>query len=213
MLDDPYSGQRVPFAYGEGTSQLVPVDHVVSLSDAWQKGARQLSLQQRTQLANDPLNLLATTRGMNSRKSDGDAATWLPKNKSFRCTFIATQVSVKAAYSLWVTQAEHDAMARVLQGCPHQPATVREPLRPAGPAEPGGSGTGEAAGENNAVLEPAAGASTAEAPQPAPARGVNCSDFDTHRQAQHWFEYYHPQLGDIAGLDGDGDLLTCASLP
>ncbi|EMY34638.1 Excalibur domain-containing protein [Arthrobacter crystallopoietes BAB-32] len=37
MLDDPYSGQQVPFAYGEGTSQLVPVDHVVSLSDAWQK--------------------------------------------------------------------------------------------------------------------------------------------------------------------------------
>ncbi|EMY34639.1 hypothetical protein D477_008708 [Arthrobacter crystallopoietes BAB-32] len=121
---------------------------------------------------------------MNSQKSDGDAATWLPKNKSFRCTFIATQVSVKAAYSLWVTQAEHDAMARVLQGCPGQ-----------------------------AVKEPVAAASRAEAPQPAPARGVNCSDFGTQRQAQQWFEYYHPQLGDIAGLDGDGDLLACVSLP
>jgi len=54
----------------------------------------------------------------NQQKSDGDAATWLPPNKSFRCEYVARQIAVKSSYSLWVTQAEHDAMARILGDCP-----------------------------------------------------------------------------------------------
>ncbi|MCU1554780.1 MAG: hypothetical protein JWM13_2266, partial [Arthrobacter sp.] len=73
-----------------------------------------LSPAQRMSFANDPLNLLAVDGPANQQKSDGDAATWLPPNKSFRCGYVARQISVKSSYSLWVTQAEHDAMARVL---------------------------------------------------------------------------------------------------
>lgn len=53
----------------------------------------------------------------NSAKGDTDAATWLPPNKAFRCEYVARQVDVKAKYQLWVTQAEHDAIAGILAGC------------------------------------------------------------------------------------------------
>ena len=58
----------------------------------------------------------------NQGKSDGDAATWLPPNKKFRCQYVARQVSVKYKYGLWVTEAEKEAISRVLQNCPNEPA-------------------------------------------------------------------------------------------
>ena len=116
-LADPYTGTTIPFERGVDTSSKVQIDHVVALSDAWQKGAQQLSVQQRTALANDPLNLLAADGPANQQKSDSDASSWLPANKSFRCDYVARQISVKATYKLWVTAAERDAMTKVLNGC------------------------------------------------------------------------------------------------
>lgn len=117
VLVDPYTGTRIEFRRGEGTSQAVQIDHVVALSDAWQKGAQSIGETRRRALANDPLNLLAVDGPTNQRKSDADAATWLPPNKAFRCRYVALQTRVKARYDLWMTQAEHDAIARVLSGC------------------------------------------------------------------------------------------------
>ncbi|GAA0994272.1 DUF1524 domain-containing protein [Subtercola frigoramans] len=122
ILADPYTATTISFVRGNSTSLAVQIDHVVALSDAWQKGAQQLSQAQRISLANDPLNLIATDGPTNEQKSDGDAATWLPPNKPFRCEYAARQVSVKATYGLWVTQAEHDALATILSVCPSQPA-------------------------------------------------------------------------------------------
>ncbi|MEV5041031.1 GmrSD restriction endonuclease domain-containing protein [Microbacterium sp. LMI1x-1-1.1] len=118
ILDDPFTGERVAFERGEDTSSLVQIDHVVPLSDAWQKGAQQLTAHQRETLGNDPLNLLAVDGAANAQKNDSDAATWLPKNTGFRCAYVARQVSVKVAYELWVTYAERDALERILTGCP-----------------------------------------------------------------------------------------------
>ena len=70
--------------------RMVQIDHVVALSDAWQKGAQQLSAESRRALANDSLNLLAVDGLTNQRKSDGDAATWLPPNKAYRCSVCRT---------------------------------------------------------------------------------------------------------------------------
>ncbi|WP_143965321.1 HNH endonuclease family protein [Gordonia zhaorongruii] len=121
VLHDPYTATTVEFSRGSKTSSLVPIDHVVALSDAWQKGAQQLSTSERVNLANDPLNLIATSRRTNQSKSDSDAATWLVPSKPFRCTYVARQVAVKAKYDLWVTSAERDAIERVLAKCPGQP--------------------------------------------------------------------------------------------
>lgn len=120
VLDDPYTGKIIRFTRGPSTSSLVQIDHVVALSDAWQKGAQYVSTETREQLANDPLELLAVDGKANQEKSDGDAATWLPPNKSYRCRYVARQISVKQKYSLWVTIAEKEAMQRVLSTCPGQ---------------------------------------------------------------------------------------------
>lgn len=118
VLDDPYTGQRIMFQRGQETSALVQIDHVVALADAWQKGAQYFTPQRREEFANDPMNLLAVDGTANMNKSAGDAATWLPQNKAFRCAYVGIQIRVKATYGLWVTQAEHDAMARELGRCP-----------------------------------------------------------------------------------------------
>jgi hypothetical protein len=119
-LHDPYSGETIVFVRGPSTSDDIQIDHVVALSDTWQKGAQQLSLAERIALANDPLELLAVSGDLNQQKSGGDAASWLPPRKEFRCQYIARQIAVKAKYRLWVTPAEHDMMARVLALCPEQ---------------------------------------------------------------------------------------------
>jgi hypothetical protein len=116
LAPDPYTGTTIRFVYG-GASE-VDIDHLVALSDAWQKGAAPWGDGKRLALANDPLNLLAVDSSTNRSKGDGDAATWLPPNKSFRCTYVARQVAVKGKYGLWVTSAERDAMIRVLTTCP-----------------------------------------------------------------------------------------------
>ena len=120
VLQDPYTGQTINFVRGVGTSNEVQIDHVVAVSDAWQKGAQQLSSAQRYAFYNDPLNLLAVSGSANAQKSDSDAASWLPANRAYRCSFVARQVAVKISYNLWVTQAEYDAIYRVLQECPEQ---------------------------------------------------------------------------------------------
>ena len=115
VLNDPYSGQIMTFQRGEKTSALIQIDHVVALSNAWQTGIFQSSIKVRTNFANDPLNLLAVKGTLNSQKSDGDAATWLPPNKAFRCEYISRQIKIKIKYGLWVTQPEKEAMVRILQ--------------------------------------------------------------------------------------------------
>ncbi len=118
-LQDPYTGETIEFTRGQDTSPEVQIDHVVSLSDAWQKGAQQLDEERRVEFANDPLNLLAVHGPVNAAKGDGDAATWLPPNRAFWCDYVARQTAVKAEYELWMTPAEHDAVSRLAtERCP-----------------------------------------------------------------------------------------------
>ena len=147
VLHDPYTNTVIPFTRGQSTSTAIQIDHVVALGDAWQTGAQQLSMGVRTNMANDPLELLAVSGPVNEQKGDADAASWLPPNKAFRCSYVAIQVAVKMKYHLWVTPAEQAAIASVLSTCPTQPlpnggpaaasspATVAPPARPV-PASP-----------------------------------------------------------------------------
>lgn len=120
VLLDPYTAQTILFLRGPDTSDDIQIDHVVSLSDAWQKGAQQLDPISRYSFANDPLNLLAVQGDANQKKGNGDAATWLPSNKAYRCQYVARQIAVKAKYTLWVTPAEYVAMEKVIATCPDQ---------------------------------------------------------------------------------------------
>ena len=121
-FDEPYTGKHMVFTKKSEISNAIQIDHVVALSDAWQKGAQYLSYETRNKIATDPLNLLAVDGPANENKSDGDAATWLPSNKRFRCEYVARQVSVKYKYGLWITEAEKNAIKDVLKTCPNEPS-------------------------------------------------------------------------------------------
>lgn len=200
---EPYTGKPMNFVRGESTSSLIQIDHLVALSDAWQTGAQQLSQTERISLANDPINLLAVDGRSNMQKSDGDAATWLPANKSFRCAYVTRQVSVKATYGLWVTQAEHDAMARILSDCPGERA-LTSPFAPA-------RAVPAVAPEPVASQAPApAPVRTAAPAQPAPAAPggtyyANCAA----ARAAGAAPIRRGEPGYSSKLDRDGDGIAC----
>ena len=196
LAPDPYTGTSIRFVYG-GASE-VDIDHVVALSDAWQKGAARWPAGKRLALANDPLNLLAVDPSANRSKGDGDTATWLPPNKAFRCTYVARQVAVKGKYGVWVTAAERDAMTRVLATCPTMPLPG-----------PGSAPTVAALPRTPAQPAPAP---VQAAPAPVkvapPASGVyyaNC----TAARAAGAAPILRGQPGYASKLDGDNDGIAC----
>ncbi len=117
QLLDPFSGKVLTFS---SSKSAVDIDHLVSLSNAWQTGAAYFDKKTREAIANDPLNLLAVDSKLNRKKGDSDAASWLPPAKSYRCEYVARQVGVKAKYKLWVTEAEKTAITKVLEKCSDQ---------------------------------------------------------------------------------------------
>jgi len=120
LRGDLYAGKTLHFQRGKDTSRLVQIDHIVAVSDAWQKGAQSLDATQREAFYNDPLNLVAVDGSANMQKGDSDAASWVPPHPAYRCRYVARQIAVKRKYHLWVTGAERTAMRRILFGCPDQ---------------------------------------------------------------------------------------------
>lgn len=116
-LDDQYTGRTVEFVRGPDTSADVQIDHVVALSDAWQRGADSWTAAKRADFANDPRNLWAADGPANQAKGDSNAAEWVPENAAFRCTYATAQIDVKASYDLAVTADEKAALEGLLETC------------------------------------------------------------------------------------------------
>jgi hypothetical protein len=202
-LADPYSGQTIRFQRGQDTSDDVQIDHVVALSDAWQKGAQALDATRRTAFANDPLNLLAVDGPLNQQKSDGDAATWLPPNRAYRCDYVARQVAVKVRYDLWTTRAERNAIATVLVGCPDEPLPDGAVAPRDGNPAPA---TSESTPTTDAAPAPPPAPGTAPAPGPA-APFENCAA----ARAAGAAPVHRGQPGYGPHLDGNNDGVGCES--
>ena len=173
----------------------------MALSDAWQKAAGQWEPRKRDAFANDPLNLLAVDGPTNGSKSDGDAATWLPPDKSYRCAMVARQTAVKAKYGLWITGAERDAIARVLATCPTAkvPTGGNPTLAPATKGKPPASA-------------PVGTAAPSVAPPAQPARGGVDPDYGTCKNAKAngagpYYQGKDPEYDFYR--DGDGDGVVC----
>ena len=122
LLDEPNTGEVRRFDRGTDEASRIHIDHVVALANAWETGAQSWDAETRRNFANDPRNLLAVDGSANQSKGAGDAATWQPPNKAFRCEYATRQVEVKTAYGLWVTPAEKDALERELGRCPSRAA-------------------------------------------------------------------------------------------
>lgn len=211
VIDDPYTGTTINFVRGSGTSTKVQIDHMVALSNAWRTGAQKLSWQLRVAFANDPLNLMAVDGPTNSAKSDSDTSEWLPPQASYRCRYVARQVSVKAEYHLWVTPSEKAAMIDVLETCPTQKAyTTDFPERavsgaldiPAAGASSGSSGSGSSGGSSGG----ASGGSGSGYVYPAGATPwANC----TEARAAGAAPVLRGTPGYAPRLDRDGDGVGC----
>ena len=212
-LADPYSGRGIAFQRGQGTSDDIQIDHVVALSDAWQKGAQEMAATRRTRFANDPLNLLAVDGPLNMQKGDGDAATWLPPNKAYRCAYVARQVAVKVSYQLWMTQAEKNAIATILATCPNEPlpggvvADVPAPVTTPAPAPaPKPVPAPKPAPVPAPVVAPAPAPVPVAPPAPAPA--VYYKNCDAARAAGA-APVHRGDPGYDKHLDRDGDGIGC----
>lgn len=192
VLHDPYTGATIDFTRGDTTSVAVQIDHVVALLDAWQTGAQGLSEQQRENLANDPLNLQAVDGPTNEAKGAGDAATWLPPNKNYRCTYVSRQIQVKARYHLWVTAAERDAILRVLRGC-----------MPSAPTAPTAYGIPQPSGSNAAGPAPG--------PPPAPTTDTDrgCYPLSNGGNCYRVNEFCATRYRGTSGVDAFGEPITC----
>lgn len=195
---DPYTGSRIDYRQGHGA--LIDVDHVVSMGNGWVTGAFAWHIKERAAFANDPLNLLPADAGANRQKGDGDAATWLPANKSFRCSYVARQVAVKSKYDLWVTAPEKAAIERVLSSCPDEPLTL--------------DAWGASTEVDHDIADPgdeAGGASSSAPPAPVPSSRGGSTPF-SNCDAARAAGAAPVRLGDAGygdHLDGDGDGIAC----
>jgi hypothetical protein len=115
VLADPYTGEVVPFTKAD--AGLVPIDHVVPLAAAWVQGAASWSADQRRAFANDPNNLMATTRAENSAKGDSTADEWTPSDENYGCSYATVVITVKDRYALAVSPAEEQALESLLTTC------------------------------------------------------------------------------------------------
>lgn len=109
-LQDPYTGEAIPFARGVATSGTVQVDHIIPLAAAWTGGANTWDAKQREAFANDPMNLQAVEGRANSAKGMRLSSEWMPSNTAFHCTYLAQMTSVLTAYDLGVTPIDQDAI-------------------------------------------------------------------------------------------------------
>ncbi len=123
-FEEPYTGEFTEFERGAGTSELVQIDHVVALGNAWYAGAYQWDTKTRLEFANDPLNLLAVDGDANYDKAALTADQWLPYDPEFHCEFAARQVMVKARWNLTVKRKEAQTLRDILEGCP--PVVISE---------------------------------------------------------------------------------------
>lgn len=119
---DAYTGRLVAVADLKDSTQaqLVQVDHLVSLYEAWVSGAAAWSPQRRIAFAHDVRRpeLWAVSAATNLAKAHRGADSWAPKTPALRCRFGRSYVAVKAAYDLTVTATEREALAGMLADCP-----------------------------------------------------------------------------------------------
>jgi hypothetical protein len=113
-LDDPYTGKSIVFAKAHAFQ--VQIDHIFPLGLAWKMGADHWTEAKRTELANDPGNLLAVSARPNEQKSDKGPSEWQPP-KAFQCTYAEKFIAVADEYHLSIIDADHTELGDMLDTC------------------------------------------------------------------------------------------------
>ncbi len=104
------------------------IEHMVARSEAHDSGLCAADVGTRKRFARDLDNLTLASPTVNRhRKSDKDAADWLPAEN--KCWFADRVVAVKRKYGLTVDRREAAALERVLTGCTSTALVVGECAR------------------------------------------------------------------------------------
>lgn len=121
---NPYTGQSLHFVKGTKTSNLVQIDHIVAVEDAWASGLWQSSRAgERVTYYNDPQVLQAADQKSNEAKGAGidwgaaNNPIWLPSNAAWRCDYMAKRVYIKHKYQLSMSKPEKNQSVNLLTQC------------------------------------------------------------------------------------------------
>lgn len=113
VLHDPYTGRMVTY---ERTGNVeVVADHVVPLAAAWDLGASTWTPQVRRNFANDPRNLVITTRAANLAKGDKTPGEWMPHRN--QCGYAKAYLQVATAYGVALTRVDHSRLTAAGKSC------------------------------------------------------------------------------------------------
>ncbi|MBA2610011.1 MAG: HNH endonuclease [Actinobacteria bacterium] len=92
----------------------VAIDHVVTITEAWESGAWQWTDIQRNDYVNDlehPDFLVAVSNAIKDTKGDKDPGEWLPPVETYRCDYLRAWVHLKTVYKMSVDPGEREAIA------------------------------------------------------------------------------------------------------
>lgn len=107
---DPYTGATL-------TKSEIDIDHVVPLAVAWRSGASGWAPDRRTELANDPRNLIAASDKENRKKSDKTPDAYMPPNPAEACPYASAYLMVVDVYQLTITGAVKAKLSSALEAC------------------------------------------------------------------------------------------------
>lgn len=78
----------------------IDIDHIVTLKEAYEKGAAAWSYDKKVDFANYEKNLLAVSAKSNRKKGSKHPKKWLPKNNTFREKYIEKWIKIKDKFNL-----------------------------------------------------------------------------------------------------------------
>lgn len=184
------------------------IDHMVPLANAHRSGGWQWSKERKRDYANDlsyPNHLIAVQASANRRKGSNGPEDWKPPRREYWCQYATDWAAVKQAWGLTATPREAAALQEMLANCERPPTltiVAAEYLPPLPPTPTTAAPEGEA-------QSPELDADLRYDPH-GPDR--DCGDFQTHAQAQAFYEAAGGPAQDPHRLDADGDGIACASL-
>ena len=212
----PYTGTEVD------EPGKLDIDHMVPLVNAHRSGGWAWDRDRKAAYANDltyPGHLIAATAAANRAKGGKGPEDWRPPDESYWCTYAVDWTNIKIKWGLTATQREWDALRDMLATCeesftspvPQPTATVQH--------SPGRDSTN--ATETAEMPTPPATPEVSDAPtQTRPGLRYDpggpdrdCSDFETQREAQDFFEAAGGPQRDPHLLDRNKDGMACESLP
>lgn len=122
---DPYTGQYLD------SPDLVQIDHMVPLKNAYMTGAHEWDARRRCLYANymgNKFHLISVYGLENQSKSDRAPDSYVPPNKKFVCTYLKNWLEVKLIWNLKITPNERLGILKMIaqENCQLKEFVIRQ---------------------------------------------------------------------------------------